>query len=411
MRRLWLAWMPLLYLPNFGLGGRTAFGTLELSDFLIGPFLVLLALAPRMRPEATSPVVRSSMMPLAAFSAWALLSTLLIRERYGYADHGAVLVGLLKLGKLVLYGAAGVAVSRRIVDDDDRRGFAWSLLASGLVVAVGLILAQDHDDAFRPDQAPAGYKAANAVSAMMAALLCYQGGALLVGEGSRRWRLVAAPSLVVMAAGFFLSRGRGGWVAAFAGALYLLARTGIGARFVVGVAAVGVVTVGAYATLPDFREDVDRTLWPDRDAMAWYASGVAGVDDGARLSTWAHELNALAKSPLLGTGFYHRGGASGLWSTGSHNFFLQMALETGLVGGLLVLEWFRRAWRVAADNVPARAALVAAFASGLSGEYYYGGLVLFNLMAVMAAVFSLGAPAASAAREPSAPLMRQGLLT
>ncbi len=46
-----------------------------------------------------------------------------------------------------------------------------------------------------------------------------------------------------------------------------------------------------------------------------------------------HESAKFPKSPIFGTGFYHRGEKSGLWLTGSHNFWIQMFLETGLVGG------------------------------------------------------------------------------
>lgn len=384
MSRLWLVWLPLLYLPNFGLGGATAFGVLELSDFLIGPFLLLLALAPRARCGRGG--IGTIVGPLIAFPAWALLSTVLIRERYGYVDHGAVVVGLVKLGRLVVYGTAGAMIWRRLADDRVRRDFSWSMLACGVVVAAGLMLAQDPDDAFNVNRAPSGYKTVNAVSAMMAVLLCYQGGAWLLGRGTPTWRLAAAPCLAVMVVGFLVSHGRGGWLAAIVGGGYLLVRCGLDARLLLGVAGGLLVATGAYVALPDFREELDRTLWPDREAMDWYRSGVAGIDDGARLATWAHELNALAKSPILGTGFFHRGGSSGLWTTGSHNFFLQMFLETGVVGGFLILEWFRRMSVAAAGDPPTIAALAAAFASGLSGEYYYGGLVLFNLMAIMAPV-------------------------
>ena len=81
----------------------------------------------------------------------------------------------------------------------------------------------------------------------------------------------------------------------------------------------------------------------------------------------------------------------------SHNFFLQMFLETGVPGGLLVLAIFYGLWRQAGCpaarrrglDVPAKAALLAAVAGGLGGEYFYGGIGLFTLLAVYAVGGSL----------------------
>jgi hypothetical protein len=121
------------------------------------------------------------------------------------------------------------------------------------------------------------------------------------------------------------------------------------------------------------------------------------VDDGARFSTWVHEAPKLVNAPILGTGFYHRGGTSGLWDSGSHNFFLQMFLETGIVGGILMVSVFALTWRQAGlkttslnkISVATRAALITASVGGMSGEYFYGGvsvLVLFATFAIAGAL-------------------------
>ncbi|WZP00184.1 O-antigen ligase family protein [Isosphaeraceae bacterium EP7] len=391
MRCLWLAWLPLLFLPNFGLGGSTGFGILELSDFLIGPFLILAALAGRRRGRTA--IHRLSPL-LIGFIVWASLSTLLIRERYGYGNDIAIFNGALKLGRLALYGFAGVLAAGALSDESSRRNYPWALLASGLVVGIALMKVHDPNDAFHTGQAASGYKAANAVSVMMAMLLCYLGGLWIVGLGTPLWRRLAGPGLALMTLGFLISRGRGGWLAALAGAAYLICRRGLSPRLLAGMAGSVVLTGVAYVFIPEFRVELDRTIWPDQQAMVWYQSGVGGFDDGARLSTWSHELSAFTRSPLLGTGFYHRGGASGLWATGSHNFFLQMFLETGLIGGLLVLSIFLRLWILAGSaqsrglglDVPTRSALVAALVGGLSGEYFYGGMVIFTLLLIFAPV-------------------------
>jgi hypothetical protein len=144
--------------------------------------------------------------------------------------------------------------------------------------------------------------------------------------------------------------------------------------------------VTAYETLPNFQSLVDLTLSPSDDAP------LQSVDDGARFSTWVHEAPKLINAPVLGTGFYHRGGTSGLWDSGSHNFFLQMFLETGIVGGILVMSVFALTWRQAGPtatsrnkiSVATRAALMTAVVGGMSGEYYYGGVSVLVLFATFA---------------------------
>lgn len=105
MKRLWLYCFPLLFLPNLGFARRTPFGTLELTDMLMGPYLVCLAFAPR----AAGRLNVERVVPLFCFFvSWALFGTLSIGVRYDYGGSTAVVwFGLLKLFKLSLYAAAG----------------------------------------------------------------------------------------------------------------------------------------------------------------------------------------------------------------------------------------------------------------------------------------------------------------
>ena len=211
--------------------------------------------------------------------------------------------------------------------------------------------------------------------------------------------------------GLFCSDGRGGWAAAALGLGYLFLRRGLSRRTLVAIAAVVVVALYCYSSYPAFRYQIDITFFPDeeyRKLMAEYGSGIAGVDDGARLMTWTHEAAKFVNAPIFGSGFYHRGRLSGLWTTGSHNFFLQMFLETGAVGGVLVLVILAQMWRQAGSaaageaglTLPLKAALVAAVAGGMSGEYFYGGIVLLSLLLVYA-------PAGALPRSPSFPAGRR----
>lgn len=405
MTSLWLAWLPLLFLPNFGVTGQTAFGSLEISDFLVVPYLALVALAGYgHRERLLSGRLSQTML---AFACWAMLSTLLIRERYGLLSDVPTITGVLKIAKMALYGTAGLLTIKALSAESLSRKFPWSLLAAGVVVAVSLFQLRGVSDELRPGQLMEGYKAKNATSVMLAMILCYLGGLWVGSRGTPRWRGVAGAGLAVMTLGLVLSDGRGGWVAALAGGAYLVLRQGVKARVACTFAAWAVLLGAAYGTMPEFQVAVDRTLWPDRDQLHWSGSGVGGIDDGARLTIWSHELAALPRSPLLGTGMFHRGPAAGIWREGSHNFFLQMFLETGLPGGLLVLGSLGLMWRqagsaaarAAGQDVPVRASLIAAFVGGMSGEYFYGGAVLLVLLLVYAPVGSLRVSHASRAEE------------
>jgi len=99
MKRLWLFCFPLLFMPNLGFSQKTAFGVLEVCDWLIVPFIVLLVIAPSAKYEQRV----SKLHPLLwGFLIWALLSTLSIHFRYEYLDDVPILIGsCLKLARLV----------------------------------------------------------------------------------------------------------------------------------------------------------------------------------------------------------------------------------------------------------------------------------------------------------------------
>jgi O-antigen ligase len=395
--RLWLFYLPFLFLPNLGLGRETAFGKLELSDYLIGPYLVCLWIA-------SSPARRQRvqlLMPLiAAFLAVAAISTLSMPWRYAYPSLEPFYFSLLKLAKLTLYGYAGLMTARRIRGAEGRRRFHWALL--GVLAGLGgslLAMRPEQDPLREAAMAAQGYKSDNAISVALAVLACYVGALLATRYGTHRWRRTAALVIAVGLLGSFVSSGRGGWLAAGAGLLYLLWRrqqVKAAAGVTAGLFLLGVV---GYLVFPEFKYDVDRTLKPDPDYVAIYGAGLGGIDDGGRVAIWLFNVPRILEEPVLGTGFFHRGGLANHPFTGSHNFFLQMFLETGIAGGLLVLAIFQRLWKDAGAagaeaaklTIPLRAALVAAVVGGMGGEYFYGGITLLALLAVYAPVGGLPA--------------------
>jgi O-antigen ligase len=391
--RLWLFCFPLLFMPNIGLSLQTRFGVLEVSDWLIVPFMVLLMIAPSAKYHQNI----SRLNPLLwAFLGWALLSTLSIHFRYEYVDDVPIIIAsALKLARLVLYAVASVSIARKLSNPIVRAEWLWSLLAALLVLSVGLLASRGDANA-QPSEALEGYKSYNTIIVAVAILCSYVAGLWIDNIGGRRWSQCAGLTVVIAVCAVLLSssltsHGRGGWVAFMAGFGYVLWKRTQAVKTFAIVSIFCCASLAAYATLPAFKSLVDLTLSPTADP------GSQSLDDGARLSTWTHEAPKLANAPLLGTGFYHRGGASSLWVSGSHNFFIQMFLETGVIGGGLVLFIFGLSWRQAGlaaakrgkISVATRAALITAMVGGMSGEYYYGGIGLLVLYAVVAIAGSL----------------------
>jgi len=395
MKRLWLFCFPLLFMPNLGFSQKTAFGVLEVCDWLIVPFIVLLVIAPSAKYEQRV----SKLHPLLwGFLVWALLSTLSIHFRYEYLDDVPILIGsCLKLARLVFYVVAGIFIARKLSDPAVRGEWLWSLLAALCMLSIGL-LASSGDPGAQPTDTLEGYKSYNAIIVSVATLCSYIAGLWIDNVGSRRWRQCASIVVVfavcsVLVSSSLTSHGRGGWLAFAIGFGYILLKRTQAVKTLTIIFTLGLASLVAYETLPNFKSLVDLTLSPSDDAP------LQSVDDGARISTWAHEAPNLINAPLLGTGFYHRGGASGLWDTGSHNFFLQMFLETGIVGGILLIMIFALTWRQAGltaigrnkISLATRAALITAIVGGMSGEYYYGGVSVLVLFAAFAIAGSLPA--------------------
>jgi O-antigen ligase len=394
MKKLWLFFFPLLFLPNFGSSQQTSFGVLEISDWLIVPFIFLLLIA----PSASYRQRISQLIPfLWAFLIWSFFSILTIHFRYDYLDDSLVLIGsCLKLCRLALYVFTTILIARKLTDPIVRLQWMWSLVAALALLSLGLLASTRVNQSLSSSDTIEGYKSYNLMIVSVAILCSYIVGLWIDNTGTRRWRRIAA--FVVVCAGCSVvlsssltSHGRGGWLAFAAGFGYLFWKRTQAVKTLAILVMLSVISATAYETLPSFKALIDATLSPAGN------SNPESVDDGGRVSTWQHEAPKLVDAPLFGSGFFHRGGESGLWSSGSHNFFLQMFLETGLVGGGILIAIVICAWRQACQPLAARnrvglstrAALITAIAGGMSGEYFYGGAGILILFAVFAIVGSL----------------------
>jgi putative inorganic carbon (hco3(-)) transporter len=170
-----------------------------------------------------------------------------------------------------------------------------------------------------------------------------------VQRGTARWAwmAVAVGSVWVI----LLTQSRGGLLGLLMVVSYLGAvgawRTGFQSGFRLGRVFVGwillaILAVGAWTVLPgDAKERYATLLDPASDY------NVTATREG-RVSVWKRGLGSLAQRPWgVGVGAYPMAemGNSGYWRT-AHNSILELSVELGVVGGVLFLLLFWRAWRV-----------------------------------------------------------------
>ena len=385
MKDIWIWFLPLLYLPSFGFSGQTAFGALEISDILIIPFLLLTLFAEKIRhPILANKVMRIGLL----FVLWTIVSSATIYLRFEYVKAGKItLFSFFKIAKFALYATAGLYVSKLIVNRRILEKLHWSLLYCGLVLSISLIFTGVTGSTH--SQLTAAYKAMNLISVIMALFITYLGCLYLARYRQGKWRNLAILALPIMGLGFTFSQGRGGWLAAIVGYVYFSFRKGVRVGLMVSIVSALVASVLLYENNEFFRREINRTLLLEEYA-AQYGDSQVSFDEGSRITTWVNESAKFFNHPFFGTGFHHRGGLTGLWAYGSHNFWLQIWLETGLMGGLLLCYLLLIFWRHCTAkylpdpdlSIALRCTMVAAFVGGLGGEYFYGGMGVFTLMLI-----------------------------
>ena len=412
---------PIAYFPIFGF--ETPFGVLSTSDFVMP--VVYLMLLPGLFRGGNRPVLpRSLLLAFGLFAGWALLSTITIPARFssvGNTDFH-VLNGLLKLGKFVEYALFGFLLIPWLDDPRRMRSFHWSLLASTFILAMnsGYLVVSGMDLSDAGNLKSLIFGGANAISVLLAMLMTYWFGVLMSAR-LRFHNIVSIVGVMIAAlVGIACTLGRGGWVALACGCAYYFFAAG-GLRRLNGrvllLAIASVVTVlTLIAVVPQLRDRVEATLDPYGFASGRNYNSViefTGVDDGGRLDILFANLVRMPRHLLLGTGFFHRCDASGVSGAGTHNFFLEMAMMTGLVGAALLawiwhLLWHRvaKGWPypqgVKRVNIIFRAAMVAITVGCFSGEYLYGGVVLSSLSALAAACVAESRLSAASRRQAAA---------
>jgi O-antigen ligase len=366
------------FVPDLGQVGRTsALGQVTFADKLLVPGFVALAIIARKLPP--TPMERHA-RALLAFIVIALIASVTVPLRFPAADPSVAVMGVLRIAKFSGYALLAFASLRCFASPLYRRtvvagwGLGVVLLSSVLVYQAQLL------DQGLPGQRQANLLHGNPVSVALACVVVSSTYVLTSGRlaGARAWMLAAVTFSGVV--GMIFSQGRGGWLSLVLGAAFMTRR--IRLRFIAAAAVVGLIVAVAASNSPSVARNLQKLVVEEKDYSVTGDDAESSVDDGGRIQTWVHESGKLAEHPLLGFGIFHRGGASPLWSTGSHNFFLQMFLEAGLLGGCAFLWFFWSLWRATQTlqreaRIGGQAVLITMGFGAMGGEYLYGDAPLY----------------------------------
>ena len=375
MRALWIGLLPLLFVPNnFGFDGATQFGELELMDIVVIPLLpIILFLKPKEKFQN-----KGHYVILRNFILWAFIGLLVFVIKYNYRDFHILFISVSRLLKFSLYCYFSYLVYLRYSSGD----FKWYFL---MMVLIGLELSYSITILkFGMDQKDARdlYSADNVIGTTLALLLSYITSILIIGD-HRLPKLVVRFtyfSYPILLLGHFLSDGRGAMIAYIVSMIYLSFKMSNSARTWIGLLAALFLVIYFYQTQEEFKYDVDRTFLTNTNE-----SSRVQFDDGRRGSAFQKELPKFLLNPIFGTGFFHRGYKTTIIPVGSHNFLLQMLLETGVIGLALWVRFFRFLWkRKTYYKLETRILVLTSLLASFSGEYFYGSeaLMVFLLLLV-----------------------------
>lgn len=395
LRDFWVFLFPLLFIPSVGTTA-TDFGNVTTFDYVL-PIYTLVVMLVGFQSERL--LIDQIRIPGILFLAWALASILSIPVRYETGTEQQVLFSGVKWGKVVLSGLAGYFTVRAISKLPARSYFDWAVLAAGLIVGITAYTSGGEVRFEKLSTGAVGYMHGNGVAVLIALPLVYLFALYSAGHGTQLWRVAVLPAVGIMMLAIFYTGGRGGMVGALAGLLYIQLRRGFDFRALLGVAAAIGLGIYAYQEIPSFTHEVDNFLYGGERELVVGATEEEqlALHDGGRFGLWMNQAPRLLLQPLFGSGFYHRSLETTYYIVGAHNQWIQYTLETGIVGGLILLTILSRLWRLTGAAVvkqinfemPIHAHLVTVLACGMSGEYFYGSPHLISIFALWAPVGSI----------------------
>lgn len=376
----------LFFIPDVGLSIRTSVGVLDPSDYILAGMYALFFFFFFFGRGVPSGVPSAVSWRFAAFVFLSFLSTVVWFVVWD--PDAASWVGPAKIAKFAGYAMIGPLLACHITSFGDNAKIVKSLTLSACIAAGAV-----YYTAVKAYVSGAGflsksefpYEASNVLSVSLAAIgvfLAFLPTFPKMPQNWRRWRTIL---VAIIFGAMMLTGGRGGWLGAVTGMAYTTFVLKRGTRAIWLAVAIG--GIAAYLLWSSFVEKNVKGVI--RIESEGYRQEVVKVDDRGRFETWVHELGKFPNHPVLGVGFYTRGGRSRLWSTGAHNMFIQILLDTGIVGFSSFMLLLHAVWKSApvADlrdpddirsryNIAFRAAVISICASSITETYMYGGLSL-----------------------------------
>ncbi|WP_447983615.1 O-antigen ligase family protein [Nitrospira sp. Nam74] len=158
----------------------------------------------------------------------------------------------------------------------------------------------------------------------------------LYSTSGRRLRAVLAVMALLCLYGVVLTQSRGGFLALVVAGSLILSRSSMSRSAKVSIVALGIVVFGVLA----------GTAWKDRIRTMWDPQSEYDQTAGGRTEVWKASLLLLATHPwgvgidnfVTAEGLSH--GGTGKWSA-SHNSFLEIAVELGIVGLVIFIRLLR----------------------------------------------------------------------
>jgi hypothetical protein len=388
------------FVPEIARAGSTGgLGQLTAADRLILPAFIIVALFARKLPATQ---MERYARPLLVFVLIALVSSVSVPLRFPTAEQNVAVMGVLRMAKFTIYALMAFASLRCFASPTYRKTvlFAWG---AGVVLMSSVLLRQALSLDAGVGVKDGLYISGNPASVALACVVVSAISVMVMGRlsAAQTW-LIGAVSMAAVI-GMLFSQGRGGWISLLLGSAFMVRKVRVG--YVVAAATIAMLVVTAAENSPTVSRSLRGLVVEEQVYSTGGEDAESSLNDAGRVATWFHESAKLAEHPILGYGIFHRGGASPLWSTGSHNFFLQMFLESGLLGGGAFVWFFWTLWRATQTlprqaRVGARAVLIAMVAGAMGGEYLYGDAPLYCFLValwMLAIPAELGGPTVATA--------------
>jgi putative inorganic carbon (HCO3(-)) transporter len=162
----------------------------------------------------------------------------------------------------------------------------------------------------------------------------------LYSTSSRRLKVVLAGMALLCLYGIVLTQSRGGFLALVVAGSLILSRSSMSRSAKLSIVALGIVVFGVLA----------GTAWKERIRTMWNPQTEYDQTAGGRTEVWKASLVLLATHPwgvgidnfVTAEGLSH--GGTGKWSA-SHNSFLEIAVELGIVGLVIFIRLLRGAMK------------------------------------------------------------------